>query len=312
MESDVGMIQTSHSNRWPKNTHHDSYEYEEDKRSHDLSWDMWSKPLELSSHQCESFLWNMCVSPSGDVIVVEGPPSGGKWLTIYSYDGLRKSVLQPPDSFRKEPWFPWDVAVLESGDIVVSEEQSKQLLLYDKNGRFERTLLKFRGSPAGLAVNSKNEIIVSDIDNKNINTFTSSGKLLHSSKKPGSLPRLLCPLRLTSSVIDDTILVSDCWLNCVKVFDQRCNFLYQIGCRGSRDCQFLCPGGIATNREGCTFIADELNHRIQVIAPHGHVNSFLVTDCDGLQHPRAVAIDTNDNLVIGEWSGVVKRFQYLQ
>src|SRR5207237_535059 len=75
------------------------------------------------------------------------------------------------------------------------------------------------------------------------------------------------------------------------------------------------PDGIAVDRAGNLYIADELNHRIRFVTPDGRIstvvgNGFGGSSGDGgsatqaqLNQPAAVALDGFGNLFIAEFAG---------
>jgi len=62
-----------------------------------------------------------------------------------------------------------------------------------------------------------------------------------------------------------------------------------IGSFGPRLGQFNKPAGIALDGEGCLYVADSLNHRVQKITPSGDV--YGLGGADLLLNPQGVAVD---------------------
>ncbi|XP_013397581.1 uncharacterized protein LOC106164267 [Lingula anatina] len=71
------------------------------------------------------------------------------------------------------------------------------------------------------------------------------------------------------------------------------------------------PFGVCTDKFGLIFIAEYTNQRVQVVTADGHFKCMVVQRDDGIRYPRAVAIDNNGHLVVGERFGWVKTFQYI-
>ncbi len=63
------------------------------------------------------------------------------------------------------------------------------------------------------------------------------------------------------------LFVCDMMNHRVQVFNLDGKYLGEIGKRGSKDGEFLCPTGVAVDKNGKVYVADKYNNRVQVFAP---------------------------------------------
>ena len=64
------------------------------------------------------------------------------------------------------------------------------------------------------------------------------------------------------------------------------------------------------DQEGNIVVSDCCNHGISLLSPVGAVLCQILTQDDGIKHPRGLCITKQGQLVVGQMDGVVKVFQY--
>ena len=67
----------------------------------------------------------------------------------------------------------------------------------------------------------------------------------------------------------ERFFVSDAKANCVKVFNEEGNFLYNIGSEGSGDGQLNGPAGLAIDKFNNLIVCDVANRRLQIFRLDG-------------------------------------------
>ncbi|XP_058957432.2 E3 ubiquitin-protein ligase TRIM71-like [Pocillopora verrucosa] len=124
-------------------------------------------------------------------------------------------------------------------------------------------------SPYGVAVNERDEIVVSDIDNHRVQVFSGDGTYLRSfgrkGDKQGELNR---PIGIAFDKNSRSIVV-DYENNRVQLFNEQGEYLSQFGAKGNLDHQLNRPLGLFVDRKGNIIIADKGNKVIKTFSPSG-------------------------------------------
>ena len=196
------------------------------------------------------------------------------------------------------------VAVDDNDNIYVTDDGSKSVFKFDKNGtqiKVVKPAVKDLGR-RGVAV-SGDQVIVADADNHLLLSFTRDLELvkkidLHSGGPVGvacdeegkmyvcdynqNCVKVLSAqgellysfgdndtshkLSRPHSICVDSefVYVSEWGNNCVSVFTKQGKFITSFGKGGRGDGQFIYPSGIAIDRDGVLYVCDSINSRIQV------------------------------------------------
>jgi len=161
---------------------------------------------------------------------------------------------------------PYGVAVdKELGHIIVSDYSNNRIQVFDDSGAF---LFKFGGAgqgdgkfngPTGVAVDSNHHILVSDHNNNRMQTFDENGNFLFRFGE-GKL------VRPWGVAVDDShIIVAECGNHRIFVFKKDGTALWTFGSRGSEEGQFIGPLGVGIDFKGRIVVADNYNHRLQIL-----------------------------------------------
>lgn len=195
-----------------------------------------------------------------------------------------------------------------------------------KENNSKGILASFHG-PSGMAFDRDNNLYVADIFNHQIRLISSSGavSVFAGSGKQGfvnSANPLSASFAFPVDLAMDTegnLLVVDEGNHAIRKISKWgvVSTIAGTGFAGSHDdsdglkASFNQPNGIATDRKGNVFVADQLNHRIRKINAAGVVSTFAGSGIAGsadniigvlanFNHPRALAIDKADNLFVGD------------
>ena len=198
---------------------------------------------------------------------------------------------------------PRSVAFTASGDVVVIHNetgQPRKMFLFTEHGQFIKHIGQCLITPLRVSVRSDGHmIILSDSGDDSVKVLTPDGAgLVQSFKAPD------CDAFPSYAVYhEDRFFVSFAAANCVKVFNKRGEFQYDIGWEEPGDGQLKCPLGLAIDRFNNLIVCDSFNSRLQVFSLDGKfINSFNV----GMKRPWSVAVtkdhkvlvsDTNQNVI---------------
>ena len=97
---------------------------------------------------------------------------------------------------------------------------------------------------------------------------------------------------------DNAIYVVDGVNNSVKVFNDKGNFQFSFGGKGTAPGKFNTPVGVTVDSRGRVYVADTGNRRIQVFTSDGNVKNQIVLpseDVKRLRDPVDVAVDESIN-----------------
>ena len=157
-------------------------------------------------------------------------------------------------------------------------------------------------NPQNIAIDSKDNVYVTDLGNKRVQKFSSSGAFLKTWGSSGSEPgKFSSPSGITTT--NDAVFVVDSQLHKVQKFDHEGNFILQWGIQGSNPGEFLLPNGIASDKNGMVFVVDTGNHRIQKFDSDGNfISSFgkSGTSNDKFISPLGITIDSIGNIYVSD------------
>eukprot|EP00058_Branchiostoma_floridae_P019041 XP_002604530.1 hypothetical protein BRAFLDRAFT_79377 [Branchiostoma floridae] len=207
---------------------------------------------------------------------------------------------------RRHDMIPQDLALDGEGNLwVVGKAVSYEFVVqYNKQGRVLRWFdLENTWRARGVAVDTmRNNILVTQVTGGNDNlqgevqVFKPDGRLV---RTVGQQQGMRYPRYITVDG-EGNILVSDCPNNCIYVYNEEGQLLFQFGGEGSGNGQLSLPMGICTDRAGNIIVADSMNHRVEMFDKTGrflkHITSDRLTS-----YPLAVAMAPQGQLVVIDW-----------
>ena len=158
--------------------------------------------------------------------------------------------------------------------------------------------------PAGLAVDSDENVYVTDEWLHRVSVFDSNGDFLRMFGEFGSGEGQFN--RPSGIAIDDNddVYVSDTLNHRVVKFDKYGNALNIFGQYGNGNGELNAPWGLTVDSDGYVYIADHRNHRIQKIDADGEFIFSLGELGSGekqFDHPTDVAIDPDGDIYVCDW-----------
>ena len=124
-------------------------------------------------------------------------------------------------------------------------------------------------SPYGVAVNERDEIVVTDTDNHRVQVFSSDGTYLRSFGRGGDKQgEFNFPFGIAFDKNRRSIVV-DYSNHRVQLFNEQGEYLSQFGGEGNLDHQLKSPLGLSIDRNGNIIVADKGNKVIKTFSPSG-------------------------------------------
>ena len=125
------------------------------------------------------------------------------------------------------------------------------------------------GTPWGVAVNDRDEIAVTELNNSRVSVFSSDGTHLRSFGKYGKNNGELTYPRGITFDKHGNIIVADAGNHRIQVFSMNGKFLRRFGEEGSLDHQLNCPHGLSISRNGNIIVVDRSNKLIKIFSSSG-------------------------------------------
>ena len=185
--------------------------------------------------------------------------------------------------------------------------------------------------PFGVAVDSHENVYLSDDWRNTISVFDTSGKFLRKWGEAGSGDgQLFRPAGLAVEK-NGNIIVVDSGNNRLQVFTPDGKLVGKCGGPGNGDGQFDQPWGITLDKDGNIYVADWNNHRIQKLSPEGkflmkfgeygkieepedaygvtYLGPYITAASERagypspsrLNHPTDVAVDPDGDIYVTDW-----------
>ncbi|KAM8853476.1 tripartite motif-containing protein 3-like isoform X1 [Synchiropus splendidus] len=217
------------------------------------------------------------VDMNGDIIVAD---YDNRWISIFSSDGKFKSKIGAGRLMG-----PKGVAVDKNGHIITADNKACCVFIFQSNGKLvtkfgargtldrhfadksganiEQKLSKSGPvfSPHFVAVNNKNEIVVTDFHNHSVKVYNADGEFLF---KFGSHGEGNGQFNAPTGVAVDAngnIIVADWGNSRIQVFDSSGSFLSYINTSAD---PLYGPQGLALTSDGHVAVADSGNHCFKV------------------------------------------------
>ncbi|XP_065938998.1 tripartite motif-containing protein 2-like [Magallana gigas] len=234
-----------------------------------------------------------------------------KIMSLYNLSGkLVKSVKT------KSGVFPRDIAVTRSGDLVYTDDRDRTVNIV-KNKKI-KTVIRLRGwIPLDVCSTSSGDLLVvmdSD-DDKQTKVVCYSGSTVKQSIQYDDKGRpLFSSGEYTKHISENRnldICVSDCGAHAVVVVNQAGKLRFTYTGPPSTTKGSFSPISITTDSQGRILTAD-INIMHQCIHILDQDGQFLryIDNCH-LQGPLGLCVDTRDNLFVAEYTGTVKKIQYV-
>jgi len=149
--------------------------------------------------------------------------------------------------------------------VEVKPRQFRPVLSFGQYGSAAGMLSK----PWGVAVNERNEIVVTEVGNSRIQAFSSDGTYLRSFGREGDKQgEFNFPTGIAFDIKSGNILVVD---HRVQLFSEQGEYLNQFGDKGKLDHQLMRPHGLSVDCDGHIIIADSGNKLVKIFSQSGQL-----------------------------------------
>ena len=201
---------------------------------------------------------------------------------------------------------PYGIAFNSRGEMIISENQGRQISVFDTRGKKIRTFGSPGDSPEqmkyprGIAIDNVDNNYVSS--NHKLQKFTSSGELIKCVGQGGSKEgEFNAPCGVT--LYDNQVYVCESYNHRIQVFDLDLNFIRSIGSYGKGRGEFYAPRDVKFDSGGNMYVAEYSNERVQVMDINGRfIRAFGQEGKGKLSAPSALHII--DNFVyVSDFSG---------
>ena len=195
-------------------------------------------------------------------VLVQPPEKVGSLRTYENEDAtLVKFVPKVPGTF--------NITVKINGKVLSTNTVQVKQRLIQILGELELNQETSK-QPRGLAVNSKGQIAVVDIEKHCVLIIDMEGNCIRKVSCLGNKDGQLNDPSDVTYLNDDNILVADELNHRIQQFNvQTGNFVKSFGKRGTKDGEFEYPVSVCVDDEGRVIVADRRNHRVQVLSQDG-------------------------------------------
>ncbi|XP_061191799.1 tripartite motif-containing protein 2-like [Saccostrea echinata] len=234
--------------------------------------------------------------------------ASGEDSKIKCFDG-QGSLLNAVDT--TSGIWPNDIAVTNEGDLLYIDGTRKTIELM-KNGQKKRIITLLEWNPLAIFVTSGDELLIimfsdDETQSKVVRYSGSNEKQSFLTMRENLYIQEMIKYITENGNCD--ICVADFEVSAVVVVNKSGKFRFRYTCYpfAAKENPFS-PCGIATDRQNQILIADCANHCIHIVDQDGQFLHYI-EGC-GLDRPCGLCVDKNDNLLVAETNGILKKIKY--
>ena len=202
-----------------------------------------------------------------EIIDEQGRDCATELQIVDNKDGLYKIIYSPRSKGRCKATVKLNGEPVHGSQffVLVKPFHLKPVSAFGEQGS---SVGKFNG-PWGVAVNTNDEIAVTDQFNNRVQIFSSEGKFLRSFGKKGDNAGELNNLRGIRFHNNGNIFVADSFNHRIQIFSGEGKFVGSFGGKGNVDSQLDIPSGLSVDSEGNIIVADVGKKLIKIFSPDG-------------------------------------------
>jgi len=168
-------------------------------------------------------------------------------------------------------WTPYHICELLDGCIAVAAKcRNNGLIRIFRNNKIVQEIKNdVVVYPFGICTNSKNQLIVTDVDKHQVHMFNRDGSHVLSFGSEGRGDgQLKCPYDVCVNS-KGHIIVADSWNGRISMFSCDGTFIRSFGSKGTNGGQLKYPIGIHVDRCDNIYVVEEGNHRVSKFSSSG-------------------------------------------
>ena len=223
----------------------------------------------------------------------------GEFLSQFSVAVNNKDYSTPSIALDHDNGLIYCPEIALNGNVL---NKGSNILVFNLEGELQHTYsLGEAQRPFFIAMNSRKDLIVSDIGKQSLSKVDKEGNFLSSMgdfKEPGYI------------AIDDedNIIVPDTANHCINIFDPNGELILSFGTHGDRAGELQRPCGVASDGENI-LVAEQRTNRIQVFTYDGTFVFMITGDEDPLKYPRGLAVSNDGHVYVAD-RHCIRKFKY--
>ncbi len=256
----------------------------------------------------------LAVDGQGNVYVADG---GNNRIAVLNSQGEFLRSFGTVGSGAGQLKEAWGVAVDPSGNVYVADTWNHRVEKYDSTGTFLTQWGGFADTageasgrdglfwgPRAIALDSDNNLYVTDTGNKRIQKFDPEGNFLGQWGGFGiEKGQFNEPVGIAISQVTGDIFVADTWNHRIQRFDKDFNFIAEWPVHGWEGESVNNKPYIAVDSHDNVYITDPESYRVIAFDHAGNVRAVLGkfgTDAGSFNLPLGLAVDSQDNLYVSD------------
>jgi len=213
-------------------------------------------------------------------------------VQLFSSDGIYLKKYGQKGLNAEELIYPMSVAFSRSGDVTVLDS-FRNISCFTESGQFIKIILnKNLIGPVSMTIASDGRMLVCDCADNTVKVLSPDGtELLQSFSAPN-----LDTSPWLALLHQDRFYVTYDLAQCVKVFNNDGEFLYDIGQEGPG--KLLRPVGLAVDKFNNLIVCDSKGFNVQVFTLEGKFLNSVKGKATQLEKPRSVAVSKTGQLFV--------------
>jgi len=164
---------------------------------------------------------------------------------------------------------PAGITINSKGEKLLVDIRANKIFIYGKDDFFkgEMKLTAFTeqfNMPTYIAVDSKDNVYVTDTMNFTVRVFDTDGNYLRKQGEIGDTPGFFARPKGIALDSEDNLYVLDSILGVFQIFNQKGQLLLYTGQEGTLPGEFMLPSGLFIDKQDRIYVADTFNHRLQI------------------------------------------------